>query len=331
MAGFRIRMVPDIEIQVEEVPGVSDAIILRIRGELDTPTLPQLRSKLASIKSENWKRIALDLEGVSYANSTSLGTMVKEGDELSSAGGELIILKPQPKVELVMDMLGLSQFFKVFKSEEEAITYLGGVPAKPERKAGKKYPTTSISIRPPTTKAVKTTPFPLQTDCPFCRISIQVPAAGRYACPRCHQLFHISEDGALEEIPLDRVPPLEVATDMSGGSLRAYDAFIENYLSEHGVPQDTIASVLKAIKDIRPIVVGLGYDGDTKRVFSTLIMVRDGEVTARLSHAGRTITDTQAQNVIEPLAEELDEVVMEPHPVRGNIFRLRKKFTTEES
>jgi len=320
----------DMEIEVQNIESAPDAVLIRIKGELDTLSLPKLRTVLESVKGQHKKRIALDLEGVSYANSTSLGTMVKEGDDLRNAGGELIIVKPQPKVELVMDMLGLSQFFKIFKNDQDVLQYVGGgalqVTSKPAS-GPTPTPVPPPSQAPqPATAVIPAGPYPVYWHCTYCRVSVHITEAGEYICPRCHQPFQALSDGTVLERPCPNVSPAEVAIDLSGPSIRAFDKFVTDYLQEHGVPPATAGQLVKAIKEIRSVFLGIGYDGDTKKVLAALLLVRNGEVLVKLSHTGKVITNEQAANVLDPLKRDLDTVAFAPHPISGNVVKLTKKF-----
>jgi len=97
-----------LEIAVESLSGVDDGALVKVTGQLDQPTLDKFLSELGQVRQRGARRVLLDMQGVSYANSTALGALVTQADTFREAGGAFALLAPQPKVNLIIEMLGLN-------------------------------------------------------------------------------------------------------------------------------------------------------------------------------------------------------------------------------
>jgi anti-anti-sigma factor len=86
---------------------------VRVSGELDGYTSPDLRDCLASLVSEGTARIVVDLADVAFIDSTAMGVLVGALKRLRAVGGELVLKDPPPPVVRVMKLTGLDAVFTV--------------------------------------------------------------------------------------------------------------------------------------------------------------------------------------------------------------------------
>jgi len=66
-------------------------------------------------------RIVLDLERVSYIDSSGLGSMVACRRTASERGVEVVLLRPAGKVADLLALSGLEEVFPIFHDEAEAL------------------------------------------------------------------------------------------------------------------------------------------------------------------------------------------------------------------
>ncbi len=85
-----------------------------INGEID-----DFIQFLIKINNNNSAKIALDLHKKTFLNSTGLGELVAVKDKLLEYGVELILLRTSEKVESLINMVGLDEFFHILSSEDE--------------------------------------------------------------------------------------------------------------------------------------------------------------------------------------------------------------------
>ncbi len=69
----------------------------------------------------DFRRLAIDLDGVGQLDSTGIGLLVRYLSHTRSRGGDLRLSTPQPFVANVLRATKLTTVFKVYESEEEAV------------------------------------------------------------------------------------------------------------------------------------------------------------------------------------------------------------------
>ena len=77
----------------------SEWMILRVSGELDFASVPQLGADLdLAGLMRTPPRVAVDLSRMSFCDSSGLGLLVGAWRRLRAAGGELVLVRPQAQM-----------------------------------------------------------------------------------------------------------------------------------------------------------------------------------------------------------------------------------------
>lgn len=97
-----------------------DVVVLGLTGELDLSTAPSLRQRLLAIGDEG-KSIVLDLAGVSFADSTTLGVFVTAHKRLTEQGRRLAIANPVPGIRQILEITNLDGVIAVCGTRSDAI------------------------------------------------------------------------------------------------------------------------------------------------------------------------------------------------------------------
>ena len=85
---------------------------LRIEGEIDVATAPQLRAALTTLVDGGARRITLDLAEVRFVDSSGLGVLVGALRKLQdSNGGRFRVESVQDSVRKVFEITGLGPMF----------------------------------------------------------------------------------------------------------------------------------------------------------------------------------------------------------------------------
>lgn len=96
--------------------------IVRISGEVDLKTSPQLRDELlAVVVAGEQQRIVVDLSDVRYMDSSGVGTIVEAKRRADKHGNRIILAGLQARVRSVFEITQLDKFFTITASVEEAL------------------------------------------------------------------------------------------------------------------------------------------------------------------------------------------------------------------
>jgi anti-sigma B factor antagonist len=100
--------VPELPTPVADfqVDTSAETAVLRISGEVDISTAPQLRERLQQLDS---RRVVVDLSAMTFIDSTGLGVLVGAFKRLREGGGDLVLRAPTRSTRKVLELTGLSQ------------------------------------------------------------------------------------------------------------------------------------------------------------------------------------------------------------------------------
>ncbi len=119
--------------EVTRIQDIENAARVSLSGAIDASTVITFQSELDKLKKNGVRRFLLDMAGIRYVNSTGLGSLVKLADGLENEGGMIALMQIHPKVKVVFDMLGLNAFFKIFKTDQDALDFIKeSISAPPE-------------------------------------------------------------------------------------------------------------------------------------------------------------------------------------------------------
>lgn len=98
-----------------------DLEILAFDGDLDFHSSPEVRGALSKIAENQTKKILIDLQKVSYIDSSGLATFVELFQKLKRYGGKLSLFNLAPSVRSVFEIAKLDTIFHLATSEKEAL------------------------------------------------------------------------------------------------------------------------------------------------------------------------------------------------------------------
>lgn len=84
-----------------------DHVVVHPKGELDLATVPQVDRQVEELVAAGFKRIVLDLSGLSFVDSTGLRLFVKWSQAAAADGLAFSFLPGNSTVERVLDVSGL--------------------------------------------------------------------------------------------------------------------------------------------------------------------------------------------------------------------------------
>jgi anti-sigma B factor antagonist len=101
---------PDLNIEVTRGDAVTT---VSVGGELDLASVGQLRSALTDLIGRGEVRLAVDLGGVTFCDSTALGVFVGAHRRVTAAGGGIEFREPPPTLRNLLVVSGLDQILTV--------------------------------------------------------------------------------------------------------------------------------------------------------------------------------------------------------------------------
>jgi anti-sigma B factor antagonist len=94
--------------------------VVSVTGEVDLYSAPGLKERVADLVSSGRTRIAVDLAGVEFMDSTGLGVLIGGLKRCKEAGGSLALVGPREPVLKVLAITGLDKVFAIHESVEQA-------------------------------------------------------------------------------------------------------------------------------------------------------------------------------------------------------------------
>src|ERR1700693_1866699 len=96
--------------------------VLAPSGRLDVAGAPMLKDAVSDAVKNGQPRLVIDLEGVSFVDSTGLGSVIAALKLVRSSKGDLRLAAPNQQVRVVLELNTLDRVFPYFATVEEALT-----------------------------------------------------------------------------------------------------------------------------------------------------------------------------------------------------------------
>jgi len=101
---------------------VGTAAILDLNGKLTGgPDADTFRDVFKSLLDQDKKNIVVNLEKVSWINSTGLGILISGYTSVRRAGGDLVVMHASERIESILYVTKLNLLFKSYENEDEAV------------------------------------------------------------------------------------------------------------------------------------------------------------------------------------------------------------------
>jgi len=103
-----------------ETDNTQSISVMKVMGQVDSETAPELDRALTQLLSDGRNRIILNLQGVEFLSSAGLRAMVKALKGAQGAGGDVRLASVSEPIETILRTVGMMQMFKMFSNSEEA-------------------------------------------------------------------------------------------------------------------------------------------------------------------------------------------------------------------
>ncbi|MBI3315555.1 MAG: STAS domain-containing protein [Candidatus Omnitrophica bacterium] len=104
-----------MEIKSYERDGVT---VFQVSGEININTSPDLRKLF---ERQSAKKVVVDLQSVSYVDSSGLATLVEMLKRMKLQGGAFGLTGLSDKVKSLFEITKLDKLFPIFATQEDAV------------------------------------------------------------------------------------------------------------------------------------------------------------------------------------------------------------------
>ncbi|TDT71502.1 anti-sigma B factor antagonist [Hypnocyclicus thermotrophus] len=92
-----------------------------IQGEIDVYTSIDLKLELNNLVDNGSHKLIIDLENVTYMDSSGLGVLVALLKRIKTEEGQLKLLNLPPSVAKIFELTRLTKFFEIYNDLDNAI------------------------------------------------------------------------------------------------------------------------------------------------------------------------------------------------------------------
>jgi anti-sigma B factor antagonist len=118
----------DFRIDEEEHVLGTKTVVLAVHGDADMNVAEELEARLTEVIDEGPSAVVLDLSGVTFLDSMTLGVMLHGLKRLGAAGGRLRIVTARPEIRRIFELTLLDRLFELDSSREEALAAAASSP-----------------------------------------------------------------------------------------------------------------------------------------------------------------------------------------------------------
>ena len=109
-----------LEVQTRQVD--NGVTVVAPTGRLDVAGAPALKDAISEALKNGQPRVVLDMEGISFVDSTGLGSVIAALKQIRSSQGDLRLAAPNQQVRVVLELTTLDRVFPYYSTVEEALT-----------------------------------------------------------------------------------------------------------------------------------------------------------------------------------------------------------------
>ncbi len=98
-----------------------EVVIFDINGEIDLYNAPEIKDKIKDEMNNGKVNIVINLDKVSYIDSSGIGVLISSLSNLKKVGGALKLINVYASVRKVFELTKLTSFFDIYDSEVDAM------------------------------------------------------------------------------------------------------------------------------------------------------------------------------------------------------------------
>lgn len=108
-----------LEVQTRQTDG--GVTVVAPTGRLDVAGAPALKEAISGLSENGQPRVVIDMEGVSFVDSTGLGSVIAVLKQIRNRQGELRLAAPNQQARVVLELTTLDRVFPYYATLEDAL------------------------------------------------------------------------------------------------------------------------------------------------------------------------------------------------------------------
>ncbi len=109
-----------LSISERPLTGVTDGVLLAPAGQLRARGGETFRAHVEALLDRAPTALIIDLGQTDSIDSTGVGYLLRVHDRLAAQGAPMALASPSQSVRIVLDSIGLTEFFTVCESVDDA-------------------------------------------------------------------------------------------------------------------------------------------------------------------------------------------------------------------
>jgi stage II sporulation protein AA (anti-sigma F factor antagonist) len=107
---------------------IDGVFVLQLAGEININSLTDTRNKVDSFKIDQYKKIIINLEKVSFFDSSGLGYLVVLIKQVKMNQGTIVFCAPNNLVKRLLSTIRIDKYVNIFDNQDDALEHLENVP-----------------------------------------------------------------------------------------------------------------------------------------------------------------------------------------------------------
>ncbi len=121
-----------MELNLRVIDSPANILLLAITGRIKSGDITPLENEFRRICKGPPVKLILDVQGVEAIDSSGLGELIKARSDILGKGGKVVMMGVNNRVEMMVKISGLDNYFPIAPTESEAIQILNQPPAPAE-------------------------------------------------------------------------------------------------------------------------------------------------------------------------------------------------------
>ncbi len=122
-----------MELDLKVIDKPANILLLSITGRIKSGDIKPLENEFRRIGKGPPVKLILNVQGVDAIDSSGIGELIKARTEILGKGGRVVLMGVNSRVEMMVKISGLDNYFPIASTESEAIQVLNQPPAEPPK------------------------------------------------------------------------------------------------------------------------------------------------------------------------------------------------------